>query len=279
MKLATVVRAQQFRNGEPIGSGLTQTYLINQATYTLPVVSLVTDADNFFNPVKGIYVAGLIHDQPSTLPPLIRPGNYNQKGNDWERPIHVEWFEPDGHPGVAQDAGVRIKGGVTARNAKKSLSLRASSEYGQKSFDYPFFPGYSVKSFKSLSLRTSGQDFIWTKFKDCMLHTVLAKHTQLDVEACRPAVVFLNGEYWGLHNLREHSDAAYLAAHYGLSSKDIVILGSTGQLDQGLKGDEAPFQTLIDFVSSHDLVNSANYAQVTSQIDIDNFILLLFIAL
>ena len=272
VRLATVVRAQQFRNGGPVGPVLTRTYLIDQARYTLPVVSLVINPDDFFSPNRGIYVPGSMYDQSSTLPPIKRPGNYNQKGKDWERPVHVEWFEPDGHLGVSQDAGVRIKGGVTARYPKKSLTLNAGSEYGLKTFDYPFFPGLPVKSFKSLVVRGSGQDFIWTKFKECVLHDLLAQQAQLDIQACRPAVMFINGEYWGLYNLREQNDKTYLAAHSNLSSKDIVILNGLGLLDEGKIGDDVPYQTLIDFVSSHNLAEPANYAQVTDKIDIDNFI-------
>ena len=68
----------------------------------MPIVSLVTDVDNLFDHNLGIYVPGENYniDDPAWT------GNYFQRGNLWERPVHIEYFEKDGSLGFAQDAGI-----------------------------------------------------------------------------------------------------------------------------------------------------------------------------
>jgi len=77
--------------------------------YTLPVISIVTDYDNFFDKSTGIYVNG----------------NYENRGKEWERPVHIEYFETDGKLGFSMDMGLRIHGGYTRKYPQKSFRLYA----------------------------------------------------------------------------------------------------------------------------------------------------------
>ncbi len=55
--------------------------------YSLPIVSVVSDAANFFDPEMGIYVPGNgYYDVDSET------SNYAQNGRSWERPVHIELF-------------------------------------------------------------------------------------------------------------------------------------------------------------------------------------------
>ncbi|MFY2561211.1 CotH kinase family protein [Corallococcus terminator] len=269
--LGTVVRVQRFAGETPVEAGQARTYLIGQRPYTLPVLSLVTDAANFFDPVRGIYVPGRVHEEFPDWTWGWGTGNYMQDGKDWERPVHVEWFEESGAPVIAQNAGVRIHGSGSAALPQKSLRLYAKEDYGPELFQADIFPGHPLRDFKRLLVRTSGQDQQVTKLRDCVLQGLL-RDTTLALQACRPTVVFLNGEYWGLHELRERYDEYYLAGHHGLNRKNIVILENEGVLDTGEPEDALPYAELLTYVREHDLSVPEHYAHVLERMDVEDFI-------
>ncbi|WP_426730473.1 CotH kinase family protein [Myxococcus faecalis] len=270
--LATVVRVRQFAGETPVDAGQARTYLIGQPrAYTLPVLSLATDAANFFGDEQGIYVPGRVYAETPGPMEGWGTGNYMQDGKDWERPVHVEWFDAVGATVFAQNAGVRIHGSGSAAMPQKSLRLYAKEEYGPELFQADVFPDHPLREFKRLIVRTSGQDQVGSKLRDCALQGLL-RETSLALQACQPTLVFLDGEYWGLHELRERYDEYYLATHHGLKRKDIVILEADGILDTGEDADVLPYQELLAYVREHDLSVPEHYAYVAARIDVEDFI-------
>ena len=205
--------------------------------------------------------------------------NYFHKGGQWERPVSIEYFDPSGNRLVAQNGGVRINGAYARSFRQKALRLYADDWYGGSDrFTLEFFPGLkdSVESkpivnFKTLILRNSGHDQDFSMFKDVMIQT-LVKHTSLDTQAYRPVIVFLNGEYWGIHDLQERLDANYLAAHYQVDPNKVVILTGNSRLNTGEAGDEAHYQALLDYIGSHRITDPQVYSYVATQMDIENYI-------
>jgi hypothetical protein len=218
---ATVVRARVMYDSVFAGPTLTRTYFVDaegSARYELPVVSLVTDSVHLFSAETGIYVAGDSYDGD-----YWRTANFSGRGIEWERPVHFEFFDTDGALGIAQDAGVRINGNFNRRNSMKGLKLYARSEYGDRDFDYAFFPNREIDRFETFLMRNSGEDRISTTFRDAVLQS-LAIRTGLAAAAARQAVVFFNGEYWGIHNIRERYDAEYLQSHFDVDPDSVDLL-------------------------------------------------------
>lgn len=269
--LATVVRIQRFSEETPVGPGEARTYLIGQPAYSLPVLSLVTDAENFFGYDQGIYVPGRTYEEGPRFPDHSGPGNYNQDGKAWERPVHVEWFEEAGTPVFAQNAGVRIHGSGSAMLSQKALRLYAKEDYGPEWFPANVFPGHPFRGSKRLLVRAGGQDQVASRLKDCVLPELL-RETKLALQVCRPTVMFLNGEYWGLHEMRERYDEYSLASHHGLNRKNVVILEAYGLLDTGEPEDVVPYLELLAYVRGHDLSVPEHFAHVEARIDVDDFI-------
>ena len=246
-----VVRAGCFIEDSLLGEIKTRSYLIDpqaKTKYTLPVISLVTEPHQLFSDSTGIYVPGTNDEAP----------NYDQKGREWERPIHMEYLSSRGEVVLMQNAGARIHGGTTRIFANKSLRLYARSEYGRARFSHDFFEGTDIDSYKRLILRNSGQDIGASFFRDALVHEIL-KETSLDVQAYSPVILFLNGEYWGLSNLRERQDEHYIASHYGVDPESVSIddFGGLG---------------LIDFVVNHDMTIPSNYEELSRQMNMPNFI-------
>lgn len=228
----------------------------------LPIVSLSTDPANFFDIETGIYVLGEDYEEDAPH----RGANYWQ---DWERPIHVEFFEPDGWLGFSIDAGVKIFGGWTRYFPQKSLALFARGRYGSASgIQYQIFPDMDVTNFESIVLRNSGSDWNHTMFRDALL-TGLVKDENVDIQAYRPAVVFLNGEYWGIHNIREKLNENYIESHHGVPIDSVDIYNVWGGV---LHGNWNAYDELYRYLNTHNLENPFNFRHVASLIDVENFI-------
>ena len=101
-----------------------------------------------------------------------------------------------------------------------------------------------------------------------MQQTVLKK-TGLDVQDYRAAVVFLNGQYWGIHNLREKESEHYLAEHHGVDPENLDRLEVDGTV---IQGDNINYNNMYNFISSNDMSVQSNYDYIKTQMDVDNFI-------
>jgi hypothetical protein len=111
-----------------------------------------------------------------------------------------------------------------------------------------------------------------TFFRDALAQSLLVGTTNLDLQAYRPAIVFLNGEYWGIHNLRERMDGHYLAAKYQVEREDVVILEISGSIRDGDPGDQQHYSDMLKFLRSSDITNSEIYSVMTTLMDMENYI-------
>ena len=235
------------------------------AKFDFPVVSLTTAPDNLWDWNTGIYVFGpnATYDEP------YYGANFHE---DWERPVHVELYWTDGEKRLDQDAGMKIAGAWSRSNEQKSFALHARNAYGKKYFETKLFDELNITRFKSFVLRDSGNDAGSTFFRDAMITHLVAKNN-VDIQAHQPAIVFLNGSYWGILNMREKLNEYYVESHYPHVDHDKVdILVGKGDGVTASEGDLTDYTAMMDFITSHDMADDANYQQVAAQIDIDEYI-------
>ncbi len=258
----TVLRAAAFAPDRPASAPVARTFFVDEAS-ELPVISLVTDPAGFFSDTTGIYVEGT-----NGIPGRCRedPVNWNR---DWERETQFTFFEPDGTSGhtlvLDQGAGVAIFGGCSRIYPQKSLELHARSQYGASDFGYRFFADVDIDSFDDLVLRSSAQDWWRTMFRDGMIQTV-TRPLDLDDQAYRPTVVFLNGQYWGIHNLREKLNADWVAGHTDLDDDDVEVI------DGGpYQGQSEHFDGLLALLDG-DTNDPTTFAQVEARMDVDAYL-------
>ncbi len=214
--------------------------------HELPVWSIQTERENFFDPDDGIYV-------PGNDPPWV---NYFRSGTEWEPVVHAEFFERDRSRVISQNIGIRIHGNYTRDFPQKSLRLYSRSEYGPGRLRHRFFASRDLDDYNRLLLRNGGNDWIKGMLSDPTLHT-LVQHLPIDTQHYRPAVVYLNGEYWGLHNIRDRLDKHYLETVHGIPRDEVVIVEIEGLLNTGPEGEEGelyrPYIEFRDRVSSGEI--------------------------
>ena len=252
---------------------------------TLPVCFLVTDPDNLFNVDYGIYVVGSHYQGKTAATEWTTPSNdrklganYNQRGREWERPAHWTYTSSGGKEVLFEsDLMIRIFGSFSRYQRQRNFALIARKGYGGSTLDYPFFSNRPFDSYESLVLRCSAKDAVATKIRDCLMTGLLEDGgVDLCVQAYVQTALYLNGQYWGVYNLREKVSRAYIAQHYSVTNKDSIdILRGNGVLVSGDPKAVDDYNALIDFCKSKncDLSNYGDYEYVCSKIDVENFAL------
>jgi hypothetical protein len=269
---------------------VSNTYIIGDRTsFALPIISITTQETNLFDYVSGIYTPGLEFDQwrldnSDENYNCDAPSNFKSKGREYERTASFEFFAKDSNqPNIKQDIGIRIFGGCGRVYHQKSFKLYARSEYSNENLDFAFFQYYSFDSFKRLILRNGGDDTYYTLFRDPLIH-LIAQPLSIETQRYQPVNAFINGEFWGIYNLRETQDKHFIKRKFGIDAYELDLLkeiyeSSTPQIQEGSSSD---YEVLVDFVRSNDMAESTNYQYVSEKIDfnsfIDYFILQIFVA-
>lgn len=257
----TAIRAIAYREGYLPSSAVCSTYLVGEE-FDLPVVSLVTDPANLFDPETGIYMDG-----PGWTEPKPHYGaNYWQ---DWERPAHIQLIETDGTVGISQDVGIRIFGAYSRAYNKKSFSVIARGEYGKRAFDYQVFPGLPYTDYKGLLLRNGGQDYDLSLIRSQLQTDLIQAVSDIDIQTGRKSILFINGQYWGIYDLMEKLNEHFIAQHHEADPDAIDLLEGEGGV---VMGSNEEYTALIEYVKTHDLSVRENYEYVADRIDIDNYI-------
>lgn len=257
----TVVRAVAYKKGALPSSIVTNTYILDPQN-RMAVVSICTNPENLWSDETGIYALG--HPYEDVYP--FHGANFWQ---EWERPAHIEFFEPDGSLGFTMDAGISIRGEYTQALDQKSFGIDARKKYGSEYIHYEVFPNRTYTHYQSIVLRNSGQDNTNSKLRD-VLASQLMKETGLDYQEYRPAVLYLNGEYWGFYTLRESTDKHFLHAnHPEINMDNLDIIEGDWRVH---KGDMTEYRAMINFIKNNDLTVAENYNYVKSKMDIDNYI-------
>ena len=281
VELATVLTAQAFDGETPIGKPLIRTYFVDPLgaqRYAFPVVSLTTDPDHLYDDATGIFVVGSRFLAASPRwPDGSTAANYNQRGREWERPIHMEFIE-DGTRTFSQPLGVRTFGGWSRAEPKKSLKLFARDAYSPetKQMTHAFFPGMldsqgrEVDGFRQLVLRNGGNDWNTTLFRDPMMQELADDVT--DKQANRPVIVFLNGEYWGIYFLTESLDADWVAAHYGVDADTVGIIANGWELYEGTEADNEDYLALMAYLNQHSLKEAEAFSVVANWVDVEAYL-------
>ena len=267
---ATIIRAKTVKPGALDSPVQNLSYFVGSQFCTqyqgLPVVSLITAQENFFGATTGIYIPGTTAAGiPNTT---SATANYSQ---DWERPIYIQLWEPDRQNGFSTNAITQIHGSASANLLRKGLRIEFKSSVGIGSLTYDLFGNGTDDTYDAFLLRASGQDVQHLLFRDGVGQSFF-EDQDLSISPFRPAIVFINGEYWGIHNLRERSNEEYVSRLHSVSTNQMDFLENRGVANPDeIVGTRTYYTTLLNFVRNNDLSVQANYAALCQMIDIENY--------
>ena len=293
----TVVRCSEFVNGQPADT-TTQTYFINEKV-TMPVVALTVNHHDMFDSTDGLYATGNltgggmgsmwggVGGDDTNNEKCTEPCKQANFWKDDELPVHVEYFE-NGSSTTEKtweiDAGISIIGNYSRYKPKKSVAIKMDNDdYGDKVLKYSFFKTRpEAKKMKSFNLRNNGNRFWTDYFGDPMLVSLM-EGTDVDYQRSLQVVVFYNGEYFGIHDLRERLNRSYVETNYGIDSKSINVVKNCANGDQGCVNGWAPsgtngassteFGQLTNSITSGNFAgeNNQSYAQIKEKLNVNSF--------
>lgn len=255
----TVIRAKAFCEGYISPISTAQSYIFHPREMTLPIFSVLTD-DRYLNDAE----IGLFANNNS---------KEDKKTHDWRRPVNIEFFNVPGTESIFnQLSETRIQGGASRANALKSMVFYANKRFDpdHKRFSYEFFPDQKpgVTEFKSFSLRDGGNDFGDLYFRDLIIQRTMAANVEsFDWQAGHSAVLYINGEYMGMLNIRERSNEDNIYSNYGgLEDIDMVEIGheqvnGVNQYEEELKEGTADFYNAFKAFYSEKGHTLAEYEQ------------------
>ncbi len=248
---STFLRARVFVEGFIPGPTITHSYFFEESLQErgLPVVSLVTDPDYFWDPDIGIYVQD------------FKP--------DWEHPVNIEFFENDGNNRAVfnERAGVKVNGLWSWQLPQKMLGIYFRRQYGAGKLDYQLFHERERSSFDDIILRAGGSDWASTLIRDALAQSLPQDYTPIPYQGFRQSIMFLNGEYMGIHNLRSRTNDGFIEENFGMSPGTYDLIENDGEVDEG---SDQQYQ-LLDSLFNTNLSSQGNFEELSNILDIENF--------
>lgn len=263
----TVVRCAEFVNDSAVRKS-TQTYFIGE-TVAMPVVAISVSpmlfVNNYTNSKDGRYCSE--GGDPAYCPWIME---------DVEYPVHVEYFA-DGSSSNKKaweiDAGLSLMGHWSRTNPKKSVSISMRSQYQDGRLKYPLFNTRpEAKKFKAFVLRNNGNRYVGDYYEDPMA-TSLLEGSGVDYQRSRQVVVFYNGEYYGIHDLREKLNEHFVETNYDIDSKNVDAIKHVAATITASGGTTSGYEDMLQRIYDYeDLAeNDAHYKEISSMMDVGNY--------
>ncbi len=241
----TVIKAISYQDNYLESNVISRTFLVNKK-HNIAYVSVSSDYGSLFGG------NGLITNYTS---------NQTKK-------VSVEFYEENGSLGTSFIADAKLSGMDSRKEPQKSISLYLRKRYGQSFVTYPFFPNMDYHTYSSILLRNAGEDPKGVRIMDAALTRILKGEMDIDMQEYRPVSVYLNGNYYGIYNLREKLNGDYVESKFGIDNDELDLL----KYRTPVKGSSSEYNKLVNYINTHDSRNKDVYEYLKSQIDIQELI-------
>ncbi len=236
----TVVKVVVYENGKKNSEVITASYIVNE-NHTLPVTSISLNKDE----LKRL------------------------KSNIWGNEVinaNIEFY--DKSSSFALNCGFKLFGGESRQYNKKSYALKFNKNYDGK-LNYKVFDNKNITEFSSLVLRSGSQEQSASMIRDELISTIAVNYMDLDAQAAKPTVLYINGEYEGVYFIREKINASFIESNHNIKGNTNLLNAFNYQIEEGSSD---IFWKLRNYSNSHDLSTDEAYEYIDKILDIDNFI-------
>lgn len=253
----TVIRAKLISAKALPTRSITNSYIYHHSKTDIPVISIVTDSTHLYGEKQGILVGG-----------------YNEYNSNcyqkWRRPLNVEYYHPyssDIKTELNQLCEAAVAGNYSRAYPQKSLKLFAHKRFGEKRFASSFWDEKpNVSKVKSFKIRNYGTANLYGKFHDAAIQSIFGKNVDnIDWLGYQPVLVYINGRYSGIYEIRERSDEDFVESNYG-------GLEEIERCDHEVFYDASAREGKLfkDFYESYSN-SQTTYDEIKKQMDVDNF--------
>lgn len=194
-------------------------HLITDAFESIPTLSLTMETDEWFNHETGLYVG------------------YPNSNETREKPVTAEFIFNNEEESFAVECGVQNQGGTSIvkwKSPKQSMRLLFKEIYGPTRLRYKLFPDSEINSINTLVVDNMlNATWIHPWDDKQRLHAMYLRD-QLTSDLSnnmgrlsfhgRYFHLFLNGLYWGICDLHERPDDAFLSEYLDAEREDFDII-------------------------------------------------------
>ena len=265
-----VLRCAAFKQGLLTKDVVTNSYFIGE-TVNMPVVSVSVDP-SFFEK----YYKKTSGGEPDMDCNQMYAPNECYPNDSGELPVHVEYFEKGskttGKTWEA-DGGISLMGGWSRMERKKSVAIVMREEYGGTWLHYPLFEPLrgNDDKYKGFNLRNNGNRFVSDYFADAVGGAIL-EGSGVDYQRSRQVVVFYNGTYYGIHDMRERFNKNFVESNYGIDASSVTFLKHLGKNVEASNGSPDEYIAMLEYAAAHDFSTDEDaYTYMASHMDMGNF--------
>lgn len=219
-----VVKAKTFADSVISSKSITHSYIFAGRHVDLPIMSITTDPKYLWDNDYGIYVKGNGRGISIFKDSYPYTDDYNFWSNN-VRFCNVEYFSKNGGwADVNMPAELRIGGNAARWKDQKTLMVTCKKRFSEHgSFNFAFFESKKdMKDIESLILRNAGNDCEYAFLRDAFCQTIGSQFENIDYQAYQPSIVFINGEYYGIHNIRERSNEKWVKSNFDTEDSDVI---------------------------------------------------------
>ena len=199
----------------------------------------------------------------------------------------LEYFGQDGDRKTRAYGELNSHGQDSWANDQRSLDWVTRDEMGYNSaLQEKIFSRSDRDEFQRIILRAAGDDNFpaanhpqnvgSAHIRDAYVHNLADRGgLHVDVRRGEKAVIYLNGQYWGVYDLREiPDDHDYTDYYYGQGKYDIQYILTWGNTWAQYGGQESlnDWQNLYDFITTNDMANPSNFHYVADNYDYESLI-------
>ncbi len=241
----TVIKAISYKDGYIESDIISRTFKEGRK-HDVPFISISSDYNSLFGG------SGLITNYTSNA----------------EKKVSFEYYEADGSFGTSFMSNAKLSGMDSRKEPQKSISIYLRKRYGQSFVNYPFFPTNTYTRYSSLLLRNAGEDPKGVRIMDAAISRIVEGEMDLDKQAYRPVVVYLNGSYYGLYNLREKLNGDYVESKFGIDNDSVNLI----KYYSAVNGSTKDYNNIVSYINNHNMANKDNYEYVKKQVDVQELI-------
>ncbi|MFY8138285.1 MAG: CotH kinase family protein [Flavobacteriales bacterium] len=204
---STVIRARAYKTGMLPSAITSATYLIN-VDHSTPIVSVMVDPEHLYGP-EGIF---------------------DNWGLDWERYAQMMYFDSTTtHPLLFErQTAMQIDGGAGGSRAHPQHSFRlelAKGSLNENPVLLPLLPNRPEREqYSRLYFRNGSNQWLTMPWKDGCQVEMMTGESKGYFSAMRPVTVYINGQYFGLYEMREKLDEEMFTIYDQSIPDDVLSL-------------------------------------------------------
>ena len=233
---------------------LTSSYFINEPI-NLASVSLIAEPNTLWDDNIGIY-----------------QNEFKQR----EIPVSIQYFNKEAEHSFDIHAGARIGGLNIWTKPQKPFTIYTRGRFGGDFINHKLFENKQIVNFSRIVLRNGGDDWEETLIRDPMTESLILGQMNCGYMAYSPVALYLNGNYWGIHNIREKFDKNYFHENFNVNTNEIEHLEYTQTASgielMAIEGNLTNYQSLLDYILTNDIDDVSVYNQIKNRMNIDSFI-------